>query len=242
MGLYVFNLCRRKPAKVKAFLIGLVRKALPPDYDVQTHFTPRYNPWEQRLCLVPDSDFFEDIRAGRAQVVTDQIERFTENGILLKSGLELEADIIITATGFNLSVLGDIPFEIDGQPVDWSQTVTYRGMMFTGVPNMVWVFGYFRASWTLRVDLLADLVCNLLKHMDKKGVKRVEVKLRPEDQDMPILPWIASENFNPGYIQRGLHLMPKRGDKPIWQHSQDYWHDKDEMPQIDLDSAEFVYS
>lgn len=234
--------CVSEPEAVKEELFAAAREYLGPDFELAPHFTPSYRPWQQRVAFLPEGDMFRKIAEGKVAAVTDHIERFTRKGILLKSGRELEADVIITATGFNLSVLGDIPFKIDGQPVDWSQTVTYRGMMFTGVPNMIWVFGYFRASWTLRVDLLADLVCSLLKHMDEKGAKRIEVKLRPEDKDMPILPWIAEENFNPGYIQRGLHLMPKRGDKPIWQHSQDYWHDKDEMPQIDLDGAEFVYS
>jgi len=159
----------------------------------------------------------------------------------LKSGKTLDADIIITATGFNLNVLGDIGFTIDGKPLDFAQTVTYRGMMFTGVPNMVWVFGYFRASWTLRTDLVADFVCRLLAHMKKRGAKKVVTELRPEDQDMPLLSWIDPENFNPGYLMRDMHLMPKRGNKPEWQHSQDYWAEKDEFPAIDLDDAAFVY-
>ena len=140
-----------------------------------------------------------------------------------------------------LSVLGDIPFTVDDEPVDFSNTVTYRGMMFTGVPNMVWIFGYFRASWTLRVDLLGDFVCRLLKHMDEKGFKKVTVALRPEDKDMPLSSWIDPENFNPGYLMRSMHLMPQRGDKPEWQHTQDYWAEKDDLPNIDLEGAEFVY-
>ena len=170
-----------------------------------------------------------------------EIERFVETGIQLKSGKLLEADIIITATGFNLSVLGDIDFVIDGKPLVFSDTVTYRGMMFTGVPNMAWVFGYFRASWTLRTDLVADFVCRLLKHMKEKGVGKVTPALRPEDHNMPILPWIDPENFNPGYMMRNMHLLPRRGDKPEWQHSQDYWTEKDEIPKTDLDDTVFVY-
>ena len=150
---------------------------------------------------MPDGDLFKGIRSGKASVVTDEIERFTETGILLKSGEALEADIIVTATGFNLSVLGDIAFAIDGKPLDFADTVTYRGMMFTGVPNMVWVFGYFRASWTLRADLVADFVCRLLDHMERQGrAARSTSALRPEDEDMPLLPWIDPENFNPGYL------------------------------------------
>jgi cation diffusion facilitator CzcD-associated flavoprotein CzcO len=233
--------CFSEPEVVKQELLALVRAELDPDYDVETHFTPAYRPWRQRIAFVPDADLFKGIRAGQASVVTDEIERFTETGVQLKSGQTLEADIIVTATGFNLNVLGDIDFSIDGKPMVFSDTVTYRGMMFTSVPNMVWVFGYFRASWTLRADLVADFVCRLLNHMEKKGAFRVTVALRPEDEDMPLLPWIDTENFNPGYMLRGMHLLPKRGDKPEWAHTQDYWKEKDEIAAIDLDDAAFVY-
>ncbi len=230
-----------EPETVKQELLSAVRAYLGPDYDVAKHFTPRYRPWRQRIAFIPDGDLFEGIRAGKASVVTDEIERFTETGILLKSGTLLEADIIVTATGFHLSVLGDIDFSIDGKPLVFADTVTYRGMMFTGVPNMAWVFGYFRASWTLRSDLVADFVCRLLNHMKSKGARRVTLALRPEDQDMALLPWIDPENFNPGYLMRGMDLLPKRGDKPEWQHTQDYWAEKDELPAIDLDDSAFVY-
>ncbi|HME20976.1 MAG TPA: NAD(P)/FAD-dependent oxidoreductase, partial [Acetobacteraceae bacterium] len=230
-----------QPEAVKQELIGAVRDLLGPDYDVATHFTPTYRPWRQRLAFVPDGDLFQGIRSGKASVVTDEIERFTETGILLKSGTLLEADIIVTATGFHLCVLGDIDFTIDGKPLVFANTVTYRGMMFTGVPNMAWVFGYFRASWTLRADLVADFVCRLLNHMKQKGARRVTVALRPEDKDMKLLPWIDTENFNPGYMLRGMHLLPKRGDKLEWQHTQDYWSEKDQFPAIDLDDKAFVY-
>ena len=160
-----------EPEKVKQELLGAVRAELGPDYDIATHFTPSYRPWRQRIAFVPDADLFRGIASGKASVVTDEIERFTETGIQLKSGKALQADIIITATGFHLNVLGDIEFSIDDKPLVFSDTVTYRGMMFTGVPNMVWVFGYFRASWTLRADLVADFVCRLLKHMDAKGAR-----------------------------------------------------------------------
>lgn len=230
------------PETVRTELIAGVKAYLGDDFDVETHFTPSYRPWRQRVAFVPDGDIFRGIRAGKASIVTDHIERFTEKGILLKSGQELEADIIVTATGFNLNVLGDINFEIDNKPMVFSDSVTYRGMMFTGIPNLLWVFGYFRASWTLRADLLADFVCRLLAHMDEKGAKRVEVRLRPEDADMELLPWIDPENFNPGYLMRGMDLLPKRGSKREWQHTQDYWNEKDEIPAIDLDGPEFVYS
>jgi cation diffusion facilitator CzcD-associated flavoprotein CzcO len=238
------NFTRRafdEPESVKTELLGGVSAYLGPDYDIATHFTPHYRPWRQRIAFVPDGDLFQGIAAGKASVVTNEIDRFTQKGVLLKSGETLEADIIVTATGFNLSVLGDIDVFIDGQPLDFSKTITYRGMMFTGVPNMVWVFGYFRASWTLRADLVADFVCRLLRHMDDKGATRVEVALRSEDRDMAILPWIDPENFNPGYLMRSMHLLPRRGDKREWQHTQDYWAEKDEFPAIDLDDETFVY-
>jgi len=220
-----------EPEEVKRELIEAVRAHLGSDYDVDTHFTPGYRPWRQRLAFVPDGDLFAGIRSGKASVVTDEIERFTETGLLLKSGKTLDADIIITATGFNLCVLGDIDFTIDGKPLVFSDTMTYRGMMFTGIPNMAWVFGYFRASWTLRADLVADFVCRLLNHMKQKGARRVKVALRPADKDMSLLPWIDTENFNPGYMLRGMHLLPRRGAKPEWQHTQDYWTEKDEFPR-----------
>jgi cation diffusion facilitator CzcD-associated flavoprotein CzcO len=230
-----------EPEIVKRELLAGVRAHLGPDYDLATHFTPSYRPWRQRIAFVPDGDFLQAIRAGKASVLTDEIESFTETGILLRSGKSLEADIVITATGFNLNVLGDVDFCIDGKPLVFSDTVTYRGMMFTGVPNMAWVFGYFRASWTLRADLVADFVCRLLNHMREIGARKVTPTLRPEDEDMPLLPWIDPENFNPGYLMRGMHLLPKRGDKPEWQHTQDYWTEKDELPAADLDDGSFRY-
>jgi cation diffusion facilitator CzcD-associated flavoprotein CzcO len=229
------------PEAAKKDLLSAVEAYLGSDYDIATHFTPTYRPWRQRIAFIPDGDLFRGIKSGKASVVTDEIDRFTETGILLKSGKTLEADIIVTATGFNLGANGDIEFEIDGKPLDFADTVTYRGMMFTGVPNLVWVFGYFRASWTLRVDLVADFVCRLLKHKKTIGARKVIPALRPEDSNMHLLPWIDPENFNPGYMMRGMHLLPKRGDKPEWQHSQDYWAEKDEFPAIDLNDPAFVY-
>ena len=237
----VTRLSLEEPEFLKDELIKGVRAHLPADYDVETHFTPRYRPWRQRLAYVPDGDLFAGITSGKVSMVTDEIESFTEDGILLTSGNELTADIIITATGFNLSVLGDIAFTIDSRPLVFSDTVTYRGMMFTGVPNMAWVFGYFRASWTLRSDLVCDLVCRLLDHIEELGATRVTPALRPEDADMPILSWIDPENFNPGYLMRSVDLLPQRGNKPEWQHSQDYWAEKDLLPAADLDDGCLVY-
>ncbi len=235
------KLAFEQPELVKEELLAGVREYLGPDYDMEKHFTPSYRPWRQRIAFVPDGDIFKGITSGKATVVTDHIDRFTEKGIRLKSGEELAADIIITATGFNMSILGDIAFSVDNKPVNFADTVTYRGMMFTGVPNMLWIFGYFRASWTLRVDLLGDFVCRLLNKMEAMGAKQVRAELRAEDKDMKRLPWMDPENFSPGYLMRAMHLLPKRGDKPEWQHTQDYWTEKNEIPEIDLDGEEFHY-
>ena len=232
---------RTEPETVRAELLAQIRALLGEDYDVGKHFSPRYRPWQQRLAFVPDADLFRGIAAGRASVVTDEIETFTETGLLLKSGATLDADIIVTATGFHLNVLGDIDFAIDGKPLVFGDTVTYRGMMFTGVPNMAWVFGYLRAAWTLRADMVADVVCRLLNHMQQTGARRVEVALRPEDHNMPLGPWIDPEEFSSGYVARGSHLLPRRGDKPEWQHTHDYWSEKDALPAIDLTDPAFVY-
>jgi cation diffusion facilitator CzcD-associated flavoprotein CzcO len=226
-----------EPDAVKQELLAGVAAYIGPEATAE-HFTPKYRPWRQRIAFVPEGDIFQKVKDGKASVVTDEIDRFTEKGILLKSGKALEADIIVTATGFNLSVLGDIPFTVDGHSVDWADTITYRGMMFSGVPNMIWVFGYFRASWTLRVDLMGDFVCRLLKHMKQRGAGKVVVEA-PEG--VARLPWMDPENFNPGYLMRSMHLMPKRGDRPEWQHTQDYWREKSELPAIDLDGPEFAY-
>ena len=232
--------CYEEPDVVAAELIEAMRALLPEGYDMR-HFTPDYRPWRQRLAFVPDGDLFAGISAGKASVATDEIDHFTASGIALKSGETLEADLVVAATGFNLSPLGDIAFSIDGKPLDFSQCVTWRGMMFTGVPNMVWVFGYFRASWTLRSDLVSAFVCRLLAHMEASGVKSVVPALRPEDADMALGPWIEAENMNSGYLQRGMHLLPRAGSKPEWRHSQDYWAEKTVFPTIDLADAALVY-
>jgi cation diffusion facilitator CzcD-associated flavoprotein CzcO len=229
------------PDGLAADLLANVRAHLGDAVDVDRHFTPRYKPWRQRIAFIPDADLFKAIRDKQASVVTDEIERFTETGLLLKSGDTLEADVIVTATGFELSVLGDIPFEIDGRPLDFAASVGWRGAMFTGVPNLVWVFGYFRASWTLRVDLLGDFVCRLLAHMHERGAAVVTPALRPEDADMPLRPWVEPENFSPGYLARGGDRLPKQGDRGPWRHSQDYAFDKDDLPAADLDDGSLKY-
>ncbi len=226
-----------EPEALAKELIAGVRAVLPEGYDVERHFTPRYQPWRQRIAFVPDADLFRAVREGKASVATDEIETFTEDGILLKSGETLPADVVVTATGFDLSVLGDIEFSIDGQPLAFGDSVTWHGTMFTGVPNMAWVFGYFRASWTLRADLISDFVCRLLQHMDARKATRVVPALRPEDAEMPLKPWFDLDNFNPGYVLRGAHLMPRQGDRLPWRHTQDYWNDKGDLPAADLDDG-----
>ena len=174
----MYRKTRTDPEKVKSLILAGVRKELGPDFDVETHFTPRYNPWDQRLCLVPNSDLFAAIRSGKASVVTDHIDTFTQDGVRLKSGQELKADIIVTATGLNMAAMGEATFSVDGAPVDFGQTWTYKGMMFSGVPNLVNTFGYINASWTLRADLTCEYVCRLVGHLDKVGATQVTPRLR----------------------------------------------------------------
>jgi len=230
-----------EPEAVKKELLSAIANFLPQD-QIDEHFTPSYRPWQQRIAAVPDGDLFAAVRDGHASVVTGEIDRFTETGVLLKSGKELEADIIVTATGFNMSMLGDIRFTVDNVLIDFSNTISYRGIMFTGVPNLAWVIGYFRgASWTLRLDLVADFVCGLINHMEANCLASVQVALRPEDKGLELLPWIDGETFNPGYLMRALPILPKRLDKPEWTHSQEYWLEKEALPAVRFDDAVFVY-
>ena len=217
LGMYVFRLCRTDPAKMKRLLLGGVRMALGPDYDVKKHFTPRYNPWEQRLCLVPDGDFFEAIKAKRASVVTDQIESFTETGVALKSGEKLDADLIITATGLNLQVLGGLKLSVDGKPVDMAKTMNYKGLMYSGIPNLASSFGYTNASWTLKCDLTCQYVCRLLNHMKKNGF--AQATPRNNDASVTEQPWV---DFSSSYLARSMHLFPKQGSRAPWKLYQNY--------------------
>ena len=234
---------REEPDMVFEELKELIRQYAGPDFEFEPNFTPRYRPWQQRLAFIPDGDMFERIRDGKVTAVTDTIDHFTPGGIHLGSGAELEADIVVAATGFNLLVMGGIAFEVDGVAVDWSQKATYRGMMFEGVPNMAWVFGYFRAAWTLRVDLLGDFVCGLLRHMDTKGVSEINIVVPPALAGETLQPWIEDDNFNPSYLVRDMDKLPKRlGDQPEWRHTQDYWREAVDIPAINLDGEEFAYS
>ncbi|MGR3320622.1 MAG: flavin-containing monooxygenase [Pseudooceanicola sp.] len=233
------RLCAARPEAVKQDLIANARKYLGEDFDVERHFTPAYEPWRQRLARIPDADLFKALAGGQASVVTDEIDRFEADGIRLKSGDFLPADVIVTATGFDLCAMGDIAFTVDGAPLDFHDTVGYRSMMFTGVPNLVWVMGYFRSSWTLRAELVAQFVTRLLDHMQKSQKTRVEPQLR--DPDMPLHDWAEEDDFNPGYLMRGQHVLPKRGASNEWKLNQDYWEEKDDFAAIDLDDTVFVY-
>lgn len=230
----IYRQTRTKPEKVRAKLLDMVRKELPAA-DVDEHFTPTYNPWDQRLCLVPNSDLFEALRSDKASVVTAQIDRFTEAGIRLADGTELEADIIVTATGLELVTLGEVDVVVDGEPVDFSRTWTYKGMAYSDVPNLVSTFGYINASWTLRADLTCEYVCRLLNHMRATATDQCTPRLRASDADMPERPWI--DNFSAGYMQRAMHLMPRQGDREPWINPQDYKRDKALFRQSALDDG-----
>jgi len=212
-----FNMARKNPEKVKAGIIDLVRQELGPDFDVATHFTPRYNPWDQRLCLVPDADLFAAIRAGAASVVTDQVESFTETGVALKSGGHLAADIIVTATGLDMQLMSGLEVTVDGQAVDLARTFSYKGMMYSGVPNLASSFGYTNASWTLKADLTAEYVCRLINAMDRGGY----TECRPVSDD-PALEPAPMLDFSSGYVKRGLVHFPKQGVRAPWRIHQNY--------------------
>jgi monooxygenase len=216
-GMYFFQLSRRKPARVKELILGGVRMALGPDYDIATHFTPRYNPWDQRLCLVPDGDLFKAIKEKRASVVTNEIDTFTKDGIRLKDGSELEADIIVTATGLVLQVLGGLEVAVDGRAVDFAHALNYKGMMYSDVPNLASAFGYTNASWTLKCDLTCEYVCRLINYMDRHGYKRC----MPHNTD-PTIEELPSLSFSSGYVQRSVAKLPKQGSKRPWRLYQNY--------------------
>jgi cation diffusion facilitator CzcD-associated flavoprotein CzcO len=202
---------------VKAGIIDLVRQELGPDYDVGTHFTPRYNPWDQRLCLVPDADLFASLRAGTASIETGQIETFTDHGIKLQSGRELPADIVVTATGLKMLFLGGLEVSVDGAPVDFSKRFVYKGMMYNDVPNLASAFGYTNASWTLKCDLTCEYVCRLLNHMEKRG----QVSCTPRIRDGAIEP-DPFLDFSSGYVLRAIDILPKQGKQTPWRVHQNY--------------------
>lgn len=216
IAMFFYELARRKPEYFKKMLLKGVRRKLGPDYDVR-HFTPQYNPWDQRLCLVPDSDLFASIGSGKASVVTDHIETFTETGLKLRSGDHLTADIVVTATGLSMKLMSGLQLVVDGAPVDMSKALAYKGMMYSNVPNLASALGYTNASWTLKVDLTAEYICRLLNHMDRHGY----AQCTPRRND----PSVAEEpalSFTSGYVERALHTLPRQGSKKPWRLNQNY--------------------
>ncbi len=232
-----FQLSRRRPTFMKKILRRGVERALPAGYDVDTHFKPRYNPWDQRICLVPDGDLFKAISGGRASVVTDQIETFTERGIRLRSGDELEADVIITATGLNLLAFGGVQMTVDGREIDISEGMAYRGLMLSDVPNFAFSIGYTNASWTLKADLTSEYVCRLLNHMDAHGHRICVPELRdPSVVDEPLL------DFQAGYVLRSVHEWPRQGSKAPWRLRMNYAFDIRTLRYAPLDDPALRFS
>jgi cation diffusion facilitator CzcD-associated flavoprotein CzcO len=196
---------------------------------------------QQRIAIVPEGDLFAALHDGTASIVTDTIETFTENGIMVSSGEEIPADIVVTATGFNLSAFGDVAFTVDDDPVEFPERLTWRGVMISGIPNMAYTFGYFRHSWTLRADLVSDFVSRLLEHMDERHAAMVLPTLRPEEAGMQIRPWCEPDNFNAGYVMRSQHLLFKQGDREPWIHLLEYDDERDILPAVDLDDGSLTY-
>ncbi len=239
LGNWLYRRTRTNPEKVKQRLLGMVENALGKEYTAR-HFTPSYNPWDQRLCLIPNDDLYEAIKNGTASVVTDTIDTVTDSSIRLSSGDVLEADIIVTATGLKLSVLSDVRFSVDDKAVHWPDTIAYKGMMYADIPNLVQTFGYINASWTLRADLTAAYTCRLLNRMDELGMQMAVPRLREEDKDMELRPWI--DDFSAGYMQRLMHLFPKQGAKDPWRNTQNYLLDKKLIPNAPLEDGAMTFS
>ncbi len=234
---WVFKMARNKPQKVKDALTKQIKQHLGDKYD-EAAFTPPYNPWEQRLCLVPDADLFEAIKADKAEIVTDHIERIDASGIQLKSGQHLDADIIITATGLSLAVAGKIAVSIEGEAVDWSERFYYKGCMFSNVPNLAVVFGYLNASWTLRSDINAEFVCKVLNHLDSVGAN-VATAVLPADHGLEEDDLF---DFSSGYIQRGKHIMPKSAVALPWRLNQEYRFDRKALKTAPIDDGVLVFT
>lgn len=219
-SLFYFQVARRRPLATRANLLAGLRAALGPDYDVERHFAPRYNPWDQRVCLAPDADFFEAIKAGRVSVVTDEIERFVEDGIRLQSGESLRADIIITATGLRMKLMHGVEIAVDGEPVALGDTISYKGMMYSGIPNLASSFGYTNASWTLKAELICEYVCRLLNYMGRRGY--VQCRPRLDEANLETEAYI---DFSSGYVKRALDGLPKQGARRPWKIYQNYLKD-----------------
>ena len=230
------------PEALHQFFIESMRPQLPEDFDIGRHFTPRYRPWQQRIGVVPEGDFFAALRSGKASMVTDTIETFTETGLRVSSGEEIPADVVVTATGFTMSLFGGIGFTVDGEPVDFTGRLTWRGVMISGMPNMAYVFGYLRYSWTLRADMVCDLVARLLEHMEARGAGVVVPVLRPQDAGMERRPFCDPENFSAGYIMRSQDILFGQGDRAPWTHMLEYHEERDVLPAADLDDGSLAYS
>lgn len=230
------------PEALHAFFIESMRPQLPEGFDIAKHFTPRYRPWQQRIGVVPEGDFFAALRSGQASIITDTIETFTETGIEVSSGEKIDADIIVTATGFNMSLFGDIAFVVDGEPVDFTERVTWRGVMISGVPNMAYIFGYLRYSWTLRVEMVCDLVADLLQRMEDSHATMVIPSPQPADAGMERRPFCDPENFSSGYIMRSQDILFKQGGQEPWTHMLEYHQEREILPNADLDDGSLVYS
>ncbi|WP_434391373.1 NAD(P)-binding domain-containing protein [Melittangium boletus] len=235
-SMFWFRVARGMPQRAKAHLIEGVREQLGADYDVATHFTPRYAPWDQRVCLVPDADLFQVLKEGRASVVTDEIDTFTEHGLTLRSGQRLEADIVVTATGLRVQFLSNVEFRIDGERRELSRSLCYKGMMFSDVPNFAFVFGYTNASWTLKSDLTSEYVCRLLNHMKRRGHAICTPRRDPAVEERPFL------DFSSGYVQRAAHLLPKQGARRPWRLHQNYALDLLTLRFGALDDGTLVFS
>jgi len=217
LGMFFYRMARRRPDQVRGRILDMVRGHLGPDYDVDTHFTPRYDPWDQRMCLVPDADLFDAVKAGTAEVVTDSIDTFTEAGIRLASGRELAADVIVTATGLELQLMGGARVSVDGEERDLSKALNYKGMMFSDVPNLSSTFGYTNASWTLKADLTALYVCRLLNVLRRRKMRQAT----PRPGPVPITPEPLL-SFTSSYVQRAAGRMPSQGDRKPWKLNQNY--------------------
>lgn len=230
---------RTDPDMIKSFLLKEAKKELPDEY-VDEHFTPSYNPWDQRLCLVPDSDLFHAINEGKVSVVTELMKCFTENGLELSNGEVLEANIIVTATGLELLQLGGVKFSVDDREVNFADTWTYKGMMYSNVPNLIHTFGYINASWTLRADLVAEYTCRLLNYMKESGTTQVTPRLREKDKDMPQQSFIV--DFSSSYMQRSMHLYPKQSDQAPWINPQNYSKDIKMIRKAKIKDDALVFS
>ena len=218
--MFYYHIARSKPEEIRATMLQALRATLGADFDIERHFNPRYKPWDQRVCLVPDADLFEAIKAGKVQIVTESIERFTEAGILLENGESLRADIIITATGLVMKIMHGVDIQADGRAVELGETLSYKGMMYSNIPNLFSAFGYTNASWTLKAELICENVCRLLRHMERRGYDQCAPRLKGDETEAE-----AFVDFTSGYVQRALDELPKQGSRPPWKVYQNYLKD-----------------